>query len=135
VDFLSLTIPTQSKFVYPHSRGSLLLLYRMPKSSVPFTHLYTHLATVRCSTFGTIMNLEMKFIGKLKSGLVAVRYIELSTRCLYTNSLIALESVLVESFIPFSIGVDMILQFVILNLSSKLLAYFVCAIKILLSVC
>jgi hypothetical protein len=65
---------------------------------------------------------------------VVVRYINLPTSFLYTNSLTALESSLVESFIPFSIGVDDILQFVMLNLSSKLLAYFVCETKMLLPV-
>ena len=41
VDFLSSIELAQSESVYPLNLGSLLLLYKMPKSSVPFTYLST----------------------------------------------------------------------------------------------
>ena len=58
--FLSSTHPTQIESVYPHDVGSFLMLYKMSKSSVPFTYLNTLFATVQCSTFEVVMNLEMK---------------------------------------------------------------------------
>ena len=46
VDFLSSTEPAQSESVYPHNLGYLLLLYKIPNSSVPFTYLSTHFVVV-----------------------------------------------------------------------------------------
>jgi hypothetical protein len=121
VDFLSSIEPAQTESVYPHNLGSLLLLYRIPNSSVSFTYLSTHFTAIQCSTFGAVINLEMKLTAKLRSGLVVVRYIKFPTSCLYSDSLTTFESVLAESFSPFSIVVEEILQSSILNLSNKLL--------------
>jgi hypothetical protein len=88
-------IPTQSRVFASAVQNA--------KVKCPF-HISQH-SLIQCSTFGVVMNLEMKLIVKLKSGLVAVRYIKLPTSFLYTDSLITLESVLVEIFLPFSIGV------------------------------
>jgi hypothetical protein len=134
VDFLSSTKPAQFESIYPHNLGSLLLLYRIPNSSVPFTYLITRFIVVQCSTFNAIINLEMKLTAKLRSGLVVVRYINFPTSYLYSDSLNAFETVLAEIFSPFSIGVGDIFQSSILNLSNKILAYFACETKMLLHV-
>jgi hypothetical protein len=79
VDFLSSIDPAQYQSVYPKNQGSLLLLYIMPNSSAPFTYLNMLFTIVQCSTFDILMNLEMKL--KLKSGLVAIRYINIPNSC------------------------------------------------------
>lgn len=128
--FVSSTDPGQSLYVYPCSLASIIDIYHMSYSFVPYNYLSLLLIALKWIWLGLCINLDNRLVAYIISSLIVVRYSNLFIKLLNVDVSSFLYPSAFYNFPLVMSGVAITLHPIILNFFRRLLVYFFCKINI-----